>query len=122
MDVEIVRHSTEVDGVTYSYGSDVTLGSRVDITFESVGQLTEGFFINSCTASNNDGDVRTELVIDGCANLSTQQPIPAISPALSKDSTRLSFDQFAYVSKGKNKLNTVECGKFGVSVPSLFWI
>merc|ERR1712176_378376 len=95
LDSAVVVHSTKVDSAAYSSG-DVTLGSLVEITFESVGEITTGFYIDSCTASNNAKDVNTILIKDGCPNQTAGEPISSISPGVT--GATLNYEQFAYVA------------------------
>jgi len=98
-----VSTTITVDGSAYTDGDDVTLGSSMKIDFDSIGELTSGYYIDSCVADNEVSDPTAEaykkqaLVTDGCALTSTDMPLSTINPTLDATSTALTFEQFAFV-------------------------
>ena len=59
------------------------------------------FYIDSCSGSNNAGDIVTNLVVSGCANKDDSEPLASISPKLNTDGNTVTFEQFAYVAPGE---------------------
>ena len=96
-----------MDGSAYTDGDDVTLGSSMKIDFDSIGELTSGYYIDSCVADNEVADPTADaykkqaLVTDGCALTSTDMPLSTINPTLDATSTALTFEQFAFVDASK---------------------
>jgi len=103
IDEDEVTTVTKVDTKVYVPGADVTLGSAINIDFSSIGELTSGYYIDSCVADNeydsgNGAYKSLNLVTNGCAAAtSSAASMATIKPVLGSSSTDLSFDQFAFV-------------------------
>jgi len=109
-----VGTSIKVNGDSYDPESDgaeaITLGSQVVIEFTEIGELTSGYYIDSCTAkdSNEDNDnFEVKLIESGCVK-KTGDNIASINPKILDDAdkvtteggTKLQFNQFAFVNGG----------------------
>jgi len=104
-----VSTTITVNDVTYVDGADVTLGNALKIDFSAIGELTSGYYIDSCVADNElvaqlaDGGnnplyKNLDLVANGCALTAASDPsMASINPQLGATSTDLSFEQFAFV-------------------------
>ena len=95
-----------VNNAAYVASDDVTLGSAVEITFDSIGELTTGFYIDSCVADNEldvgaTGYKSLALITDSCAaSTSGDATMTSINPVT--DGTEFSFNQFAFVDSCKS--------------------
>merc|ERR1712176_291758 len=110
-----VGKTIKVDTAPYVSGSAVTLGSAIDINFDSIGELTNGFYIHSCTADNqleaqiatsatdptlmNNPDYKKlDLITNSCAASTTgDATMTSINPVTT--GTKFTFNQFAFVDK-----------------------
>lgn len=101
IDAAQVGKTIEVNNAAYVSSSDVTLGSLVEITFDSIGELTTGFYIDSCVADNeltfgDTGYKSLALITNACAaSTSGDATMTSINPVT--DGTEFSFNQFAFV-------------------------
>ena len=132
-----VGKTIKVNTDPYVSGSAVTLGSAIDINFDSIGELTNGFYIDSCTADNqleekiatsandptlmNNPDYKSlSLIANSCANPSTDATMTAIKPVTT--GTKFTFNQFAFVDKRKFALKTTwinPCSESSFAAPKL---
>lgn len=101
IDAAQVGKTIKVNNAAYVASSDVTLGSGVEITFDSIGELTTGFYIDSCVADNEltfgaTGYKSLALITNSCAaSTSGDATMTSINPVT--DGTVFSFNQFAFV-------------------------
>ena len=117
-----VGKTIKVDTAPYESGKAVTLGSAIDINFDSIGELTNGFYIDSCIADNqleaqiatsaNDPTLKDnpdykklDLITDSCAaSTAGDATMTSINPVTT--GTKFTFNQFAFVDKRKFALKT----------------
>jgi len=92
-------------------GTDVVLGTNVDITLVKIdpqGLLTD-FYFETCTASNmavddGSGNYKSfDLVTSGCAPTGTDPTTAAIN-AITADGKSLSYDQFGFIDSTDDSL------------------
>ena len=101
--LDSVNYSLLVNDVEYTEGDSVTLGSEMQVQFNSIADLKD-FHINNCLANNeetagSEGYFEVQLVDNGCVPDSSTDPLKTIVPTLTDNDKTLNFNQFGFISK-----------------------
>ena len=107
LDAANVEYTITADRV----GTDVVLGTQVDITLVQIDPLglLSDFYFETCTASNmasddGSGNYKSfDLAVAGCAPTGTDPTTAAIN-AVTDDGFTLSYDQFGFLDQTTGSL------------------
>ena len=101
--LDTVNYGLLVNDVPYTQGDSVTLGSEMQVQFNSIADLKD-FHIKNCLANNeevagSEGYFEVQLVDNGCVPDSSSDPLKTIAPTLTDNDKTLNFNQFGFISK-----------------------